>query len=69
LLAKKLIGNVDKTKKTLSASSPSMLSAEEFDKKYPHLKDHADYKNYDRVKKLSTTGYIAKRNNDKKNSR
>jgi len=69
LLAKKLIGNVDKTKKTLSASSPSMLSAEEFDEKYPHLKDHADYKNYDRVKKLSTTGYIAKRNNDKKNSR
>ena len=31
------------------------LSAEEFNKKYPHLKDHADYKNFDRVKKLSVT--------------
>ena len=70
MLAKRTLAeNMDKTKKKLSASSPSMLSAEEFDKKYPHLKDHADYKNYDRVKKLSTTGYIANRNNDKKNSR
>jgi hypothetical protein len=55
------LGNVNKTKKP--------LIVKEFDKKYPHLKDHADYKNYDRVKKLSTTGYIAKRNKDKKNSK
>ena len=31
------------------------LTAKEFDKKYPHLNDHADYKNYGRVKKLSVT--------------
>ena len=41
------IGNVDKTKKT--------LTAKEFDKKYPHLKDHADYKNYGKIRKLSVT--------------
>ena len=55
------IGNVGKTKKT--------LTAKEFDKKYPHLKDHADYKNYDRRKKLSTTGYISNRKKGKKNSK
>jgi len=52
---------VDKTKKT--------LTAKEFDKKYPHLKDHADYKRYDRRKKLSTTGYIANRKRGRKNSK
>ena len=31
------------------------LTAKEFDKKYPHLKDHADYKNYGKIKKLSVT--------------
>ena len=41
------IGKMNKTKKP--------LTAKEFDKKYPHLKDHADYKNYGRVKKLSVT--------------
>ena len=28
------------------------LTAKEFDKKYPHLKDHADYKNYGKIKKV-----------------
>ena len=31
------------------------LTTKEFDKKYPHLKDHADYKNYGKIKKLSVT--------------
>ena len=38
------IGQVNKTKKP--------LTAKEFDKKYPHLKDHADYKHYEKINRL-----------------
>ena len=41
------IGNVDKTNKR--------LTEKEFDEKYPHLKDHADYKNYGSKKKKSNS--------------
>ncbi len=47
------------------------LSADEFDKKYPHLKDHADYKNYGSKKKKSNSfsQWVLKKESEKKNSK
>ncbi len=57
------IGNVDKTNKR--------LTEKEFDEKYPHLKDHADYKNYGSKKKKpnSFAQWVLKKESEKKNSK
>jgi len=54
---------VDKTNKR--------LTEKEFDEKYPHLKDHADYKNYGSKKKKpnSFAQWVLKKESEKKNSK
>jgi len=49
-------------------SKKKRLSAEKFDKKYPHLKDHVDYKNYGSKKKKpnSFSRWVSKKESEKR---